>query len=251
MLLANAEVGPYQKIVERNPFGLNPPAAPAPPPPPVEVPKPDVTLTGITSLLGRPKAYLMTKDAKGTPEYLSLSVGERVGSLEVLEIQQTEGKVKIRNAGREISLNFKDNGVKTASAPTPPPPPGTPGAPGGAPGSPGFRGAPTVSIPGRPGVQGSPGGGSTGTMSPTTTITLGAPPTGGGDANQAVLRTIPTRNMRTGGSDEVTVPHPPQANMTAEESAVIMLIQQEANKKEIQQGSFPPLPPVPGLEPEQ
>ena len=243
LAVANADVGPYETIVKRNPFGLNPP--PPPKPVVVEPPKPpsDVVLTGITSLFGGiPKAYLVTKDPKGVPEYHTLAIGERSGSLEVLDIDSGTGTVKIKNGFSETTLNFKDNGNKTAAAP--PPAPGAPGIPG-QPRPVGIP-VPTSPIPTRT---------SSAPSSPTTSINLGAPaaPTTAAPASDSPLRSLPTRSLRTSVSgsqaqDTVTVPHPPQANVTAEESAVIMAVTKEVNKVEIQKGNFPPLPPVPGAD---
>src|SRR5947208_16694459 len=49
---SNANPNPYQGIVDRNVFGLKPPP---PPPAPPEPPKPpvNITLTGITTVLGK------------------------------------------------------------------------------------------------------------------------------------------------------------------------------------------------------
>ncbi len=237
--MANADLGPFEAIVKRNPFGLNPPKPVEPPPPPPPPPKSDVTLTGITSLIGgRPKAYLMTKDAKGTPEYHTLAINERSGSLEVLSIDSETGTVKIRNGSLESVLNFKDNGNKTAAVAPPPGAPGQP-RPGGPPGVP-----TPVNVP-------APNTGSPNAPA-NTSVQLGAPGQGGDGGNGRLL-VLPTRTMRTSGSDSpdqnnVTVPHPPQANLSAEESAVIMAITKEAKKTEIQSGNFPPLPPVPGID---
>ncbi len=244
--LANADLGPYQKIVERNPFGLNPPTPPPLPVTNAPAPPVDITLTGITDLFGPAKAYLTTKDSAGKPEHHSLSVGERSGGLEVLGIDSKAGTVKVRNGRLETVLNFKDHGAKAVAAVAPPVPGQTrPGGPPGfsPPGAPtatptpfGTR-PPTTSVPAPSGATGftaaQPGSG---------TISVGT-------GQNAGLIAIPTRNTRTSTSPQsTTVPHPPQPNMTAEQSAVIMAVTKEANKAEIQQGKFPPLPPVPGVD---
>ena len=58
----------------------------------------------------------------------TLAEGERDGEVEVLEIDEKEGTVKVNNSGTVVTLNFKDDGVKTASGPAP-----GPGAPQGMP----------------------------------------------------------------------------------------------------------------------
>ena len=62
----------------------------------------------------------------------TLGEGQREGDLEVLEIDEKAGKVKVNNFGTVVDLDFDNNGVKTAAAP----------APGGAPKPAGFVPAP-------------------------------------------------------------------------------------------------------------
>src|SRR5439155_9963167 len=90
------------------------------------------------------KAVLPGKPAEpgkpaGQPreESFTLAVGQRQDDIEVLEIDEKAGTVKVNNFGAEMTLSFKDDGVKTTSAPPPGPipqpapffPPGFP-APG-------------------------------------------------------------------------------------------------------------------------
>src|SRR5262245_53678278 len=81
---------PYQGIVERNVFGLKPPPPPAPPP---EQPKPpvNITLTGITTILGKKRAFMTVSTAAkpgapATPTSYMLKEGERDGDIEILAI---------------------------------------------------------------------------------------------------------------------------------------------------------------------
>jgi len=131
----------YAPIVERNVFGLKP--IPPPGPPGEEkAPPSNITLTGIITLGG--KRALMTTPPSGgkpgasaIPQYYILREGERQGDIEVVSIDEVNFVVKVKNAGQEQSLNFKDNGAKLpAGTPVPPP---MPGAPGGMPGQPGFN----------------------------------------------------------------------------------------------------------------
>ena len=114
---------PYQGITERNIFHLNPP----PPPPDPEAnkpPPPKIFLTGITTLGGSRRALLKaTPPAKpGEPpkdkSYL-LSEGERQDDLEVVAIDEQAATVKVSYAGVETTLNFKDNGVASATPAAP------------------------------------------------------------------------------------------------------------------------------------
>jgi len=135
----------YGPIVERNVFGLKPPA----PPTDTEASKPppsNITLTGVITLGG--KRALMTTPppaAKpGTPPATAQSYilreGERQGEIEVISIDEVNFVVKVKNSGQEQTLNFKDNGPKMpAGTPVPPP---TPNAPAGMPGQPAFNPGP-------------------------------------------------------------------------------------------------------------
>ena len=138
---------PYQAIVERNVFGLKPP----PPPPDPEVnkpPPPKITLTGITTILGNKralmKAWLPPKPGvKNEEQSLILAVGQRDGEIEVLEIDDAAGTVKVNDFGTITNLSFENNGVKMAGGPPPTAPAAafpTMGAPGipAPPGSPAF-----------------------------------------------------------------------------------------------------------------
>ena len=133
---------PYQSIVERNVFHLNPP----PPPPDPEAnkpPPPKIFLTGITTLMGHQRALLKATPAAkpGEPakekSYL-LTEGERQDELEVLAIDEKEGSVKLNYAGVQITVNFKDNAAASTAPATPGPVPGAPGQPPTE-GKPGFR----------------------------------------------------------------------------------------------------------------
>jgi hypothetical protein len=124
---------PYQRIVERNVFGLNPkPPTPEINPPPPASPK--VFLTGITTILGKKCALLKTTPPTkpGEPakeQSLTLVEGQREGEMEVLEINEKAGTVKVSNYGTITTLDFDKDGVKVAALP--PGPGGAVGGPGG------------------------------------------------------------------------------------------------------------------------
>ncbi len=137
---------PYQGIVERNVFALKPPT---PPPPPEEhrPPPPKIYLTGITTILGK-KLALLKFQAPAKPgvkveeEGYTLSVGQRVEDVEVLDIDEKAGIVKVNDYGTITNLSFENNGVKAAAAP--PPAPAAPGAP---PPNPAFTPAQPGTVP--------------------------------------------------------------------------------------------------------
>ncbi len=214
---AGAESNPYGAIVERNVFDLKPP-----PPPPganaaTNTPPPNVRLTGITTILGPKRALFMVKDADSPGKQANkeqsviLGEGEREGVLEVLEINEKTGTVKIRNDGNFSVLAFEN--TKLPSAPA--------GGPGAGPG--GMPKLPSFVPPGAPGAPGFPRPGG-----------YGANPAYGGMANPAGgLSSIPTRTVRT--QDD-------QPPLTPEQQMVMMEAQREANRNN---PMFPPLPSTP------
>ena len=126
---AAAADNPYQGIVERNVFGLKPPPPP-PDPESMKPPPPKIFLTGITTILGNKRALMkltppVTKPGEQPKEQaFTLAEGEREGGLEVLEIDEKAGTVKVNNYGTVATIDFENNGIKAPTAPVP-----TPGAP--------------------------------------------------------------------------------------------------------------------------
>jgi len=207
----------YQNIPERNLFGLKPPpptAAVDKPPP--QVPK--IILTGITTILGNKRALMKTQPAPAKPgeqakeNSFILTEGQREGDIEVLQIDENAGSVKVNNSGTEMTLTFEKDGAKLPV--TPPPPP--------------------AAAPGMPVVAGTP------IPAANTVSNLAA-------TNNTALRPLPTRNFRLPASARKTVPAPALGNtpsvpamevptptgvsqpqtMTPEEAAVLQQIQRE------------------------
>lgn len=175
------DANPYLSIVERNPFGLKPPPPPAPEPSPEDSAPPPakVTLTGLTTMFGEPRALLEIIEQEGgkpgTPLKPILSLGQRSGSVELLSIDMAKNQVRIRNGSLESDLTFEvvkaSAGPGSALGPGPggrpmpnmllPPTLPTayahnPGGPG-APGAPGAVPSPTVVSPGSAGGSGGAG----------------------------------------------------------------------------------------------
>jgi hypothetical protein len=214
---------PYSSIVDRNPFGLLPP--PAPVSTEVVAPPSNVKLTGISTLFGSKKAMLMvTESGPGKlPTYMSLVEGEQNGSITCTEINVEDGVVKIKNTGRNETLNFKDNGL--VSAPTPVPQPGAqpqnfqpnnvppPGAAVPAPAAAGGIGNVSGAVP-QPAV---------------------AP------ANPGGLRSIPSRTRRTGAVTPQAGVAAPQAVDQQNEAVAAALLLEHARAN--QKAGEPPLPP--------
>lgn len=121
-LAAHAEIkeNPYQVIIERNPFALRPIPPPAPPPtndvaPPT--PAPEIKLTGITTLLGTPRAMFQvedkqTKDPTKKYSFPTIAEGDTDGGITVLGVDVDNMRVRIKHGEAETTLDFKNNGVK-------------------------------------------------------------------------------------------------------------------------------------------
>ena len=119
---ASSEPEPYKAIPERNVFKLReapPMQVPSNPPPAL----PRITLTGITTILGRKIAVLRVQllsqgGQPGKEESYMLTEGQRDGTIEVLQIDENKGDVKVRNSGTEVMLNIEKDSPKVARGPT-------------------------------------------------------------------------------------------------------------------------------------
>jgi hypothetical protein len=245
----------YRSIIDRNPFNIRPPQPPPPPPQQQqEQPKIDIYLTGVSSLLGPPKAFLKVHDqGSREPKYLDLGVDEKKDGIEVLEINDADRSVRIRSQGAEMLLTFETHAAKAMSAPAVAVAPNQRqplqtaaarrGTPGAAINQPGTRtlARPTGAVPAG--------------MTPP-----GAQPAG---AAQPRIRNIPSRTLRvqpdqtgTGmmdqtmaqryglGNRQQSPPHQDlQHNLSPEEQVLMLELHRAANP------SFP-MPPTPGLPPE-
>src|SRR5262245_29618113 len=101
---------PYDRIPQRNPFGLVPKIEK--PPEVVHEPLPNVLLTGITTILKKKLALITMQLPKGQPESCILGEGERRGDVEVQHIDEVAGVVQVTVRGTPQSLDFKANGAK-------------------------------------------------------------------------------------------------------------------------------------------
>jgi hypothetical protein len=127
---ASEGAGPYDGIVERNVFNLHaPPPAINPADLIQHTPPPKVTFTGITTILGKKLAFLTIPAAKpgALPESMMLAEGQAQDEIEVKQIDEKAGVVKILNHEEPQTLDFDHDGVKPSAAPPstrlPPPAP--------------------------------------------------------------------------------------------------------------------------------
>jgi len=111
---------PYSAIVERNVFNLH---APPPPVNPADLikktPPPKITLTGITTILGKKVAFLTTPPVKpgGPPESVMLAEGQAQNEIEVKSIDEKAGVVQVVNHGEAQPLDFEHDGAKPSGPP--------------------------------------------------------------------------------------------------------------------------------------
>ncbi len=112
---ADAGDGPYHSIVDRNVFNIHP----APPPPSPESlmkkePLPKIILNGITTILGTKTTFLTIPGGKpgAPPETLMLTEGQGQNDIEVKEIDDKAGVVKVSNHGEAQTLDFDHDGTK-------------------------------------------------------------------------------------------------------------------------------------------
>ncbi|MBL9176041.1 MAG: hypothetical protein JNL10_21035 [Verrucomicrobiales bacterium] len=128
--VGDAGDNPYGGITNRNAFGLRPPPEPetnAPVAPPA--PPPNVFLTGVSHERGLKRAFfVINRPGAKTPDYETAVEGDEIQDLKVLEINARDGKVRVQVSGREVVLNFADNGMKSTAGTVAPPAPGRPGA---------------------------------------------------------------------------------------------------------------------------
>ena len=235
-IVPDAAIDSYQGIPERNAFGLRPPPSQAPQEP-TAAPLPKITLTGITTILESKRALMKVAAANAkqpdpTKELsLILTEGQREGDIEVLQIDERAGSVKVRNSGQVMVLTFEKDGAKLPATP--------------APGSPGAAQLPSA----LPAVQ---------TTNPYTLParnTAAPPPFPGRNTRRTVVPvpgvatstgavTYPVGGVPTptglAGSNAATPAPAPGQDLTAEEQAIVMELQRQSNP-----GTAALLPPTP------
>ena len=120
-LVSETSANPYEGISTRNVFALKPPLA-LTAPPDSTVPPSNITLCGITDILGRKQALLKAQVPPRPPaqpakeESYILTEGQSEGGVEVLAIDQKAGTVKVNNHGAIQTLDFANNGTKLPAA---------------------------------------------------------------------------------------------------------------------------------------
>jgi hypothetical protein len=111
----------YGRIPARNLFGLHEPVVQQ-----IEQPKPQlpkITLTGITTM-GSKLVFLRVQFPPKPGEQqgeqsLMLTEGQRDGGIEILEINERAGTIRVNNSGTEMTIGFDKEAGKIANSPTP------------------------------------------------------------------------------------------------------------------------------------
>lgn len=213
---------PYDSITQRNPFAL------VAPPPPVDEsstpPPSNIKLTGVSNFGGLKKAMFMVQDTSvpGKPgQSVILREGQREGQIEVVQINEKLGSVKLRKGGGEVTLTFEADGIKNASAPASAQP-------------------------------------ALGQMTPSGRVIRSgsANPNTDDSGARGGLRQIPTRTLRYPRSGSSSAPagqtavpggQPQTPQLTAEEQLILMHAQQIIDQPRVDAGEIPPTPPLPPL----
>ena len=219
----------YKSIPDQNAFRLKPPP-PVEPQTPALAPLPKLILTGITTILGNKRVLLKALPATNAPgqqakeESLILTEGQREGNVEVLNIDENAGSVRVNNSGTIMTLTFEKDGAKLQSPP--PLPPGAPGLPGVAISNPAAPNSLPTAVPTRTPSTGAP---KPRPMFPTRGIRTAE----GIAPNQAAAAGSTNPLVQAGlvpPSPPVPVPAAASApqDLTAEEQAIVQELQRQA-----------------------
>jgi len=99
---------PYFRIVIRNAFGLQPLKPKSAEVQPAVLPRREVSLIGITTILDRKRAVVAVADAErhGSKEYLMLAEGQMQDGIEVKKIDENEEATQIVNGDQTKTLKL-------------------------------------------------------------------------------------------------------------------------------------------------
>ena len=108
---------PYGIIADRNIFALRSPSVAEPlPPKPVVEPESPLRLTGVAFLEGKRWALLVKEKRGQNPEHLTLQEGQKVGDLEVRDVNVENEEVRVIISGKDQVLSFAAQGAETRAA---------------------------------------------------------------------------------------------------------------------------------------
>ena len=225
-----SEGNEYRVIPARNVFNLHaqepPPRTNEPPPPP----SPNVKLTGITSMLGVKRAFFMVSPPAqpgkppGTEQSFIIQEGQSQGGIDVLQVNEKAATVKIRNAGTETVLALNSSPV-------------LPSGPAQAASGPGMAGASRARPPG-----GRPYGNFR-RQSADATESASPLPVGEPSLASSPIPGAPSVAPATAAQQ------PPDVSL--EEKAILTEIERQKTQSMVDQGLYPPIPDVMGLQSQQ
>ena len=112
-LVADTAGNPYLGIASSNSFRLKPTQHQDADPPVLELPR--IRLVGITTFGGKRallEVYLPAKPPEPARELSCiLTVGQREGPIEVLEVDEFAGRVTVRNSGKVMLLTLENENL--------------------------------------------------------------------------------------------------------------------------------------------
>ena len=120
VLSAAASADYYHQIPARNLFGLHEPVVKQDEPPPTPLPK--IILNGITTM-GSKLVFLKVQfppkpgEQQQTEQSFMLTEGQREGGIEILEIDEKAGTIRVNNSGTEMTIGFDKDASKVAKTP--------------------------------------------------------------------------------------------------------------------------------------
>ena len=221
----------YRAIPERNAFGLKPREQAVTQEP---LPKPlrKIILTGITTIGGYKRALMKAEPLPGAghqgekEESMILTEGQREGEIEVQQIDEYSGKVTVNNSGTVMTLSFEKDGQKRPG-PAPALPPGIP--------APAAAGIPPAPLP-------------TASSTPTGRIVPGRRGWPTATAAAPARPPIPAPGAATiapPATFDTTTGQPLPADLTPEERAIVLELQQQAAGSNANEPAIPPDTTIP------
>ena len=212
------EDNPYHEIPVRNVFKLNPLTTPPTNPPPKETPT-TIVPTGLTDVVDRTVALfkLQYPARPGQPakeESFILAEGQRVGNIEVIKIEKQAGAITFNNNGTMIRLTLEKDGAKIPNTPA-------------------------TSLAGVP----LPGANAPAPMPLPAPVQ--SPPVLNPNTKSIPMRHQPALSNPNPAAVAAPQPAPQQKPLSPEEQIILMELEREATKGQVQNGKVPPLPPTP------
>jgi hypothetical protein len=207
------EASTYQQIPDRNVFGLK--AAPVVQPPTNAPMLPKLIPQGFTTILGNRLAifkvqYPAKPPAPAKEVTMMLAEGQSEDNIGVLQIDINAGSIKFNNQGTVMQLSLEKDGAKL----------------------------PNTTIAATP-------AGSNAALAPASAALQPPPVNGILYPTNNSLRSIPGRQVVLPTPGQIPAGTNPAPQLTPEQQAVLIEVERERTKTQVQNGSLPPLPPTP------